>query len=159
MVDTDASWSPDGTKILFTRFRADDNPQTPTSAEVFHINPDGTGLTQLTFNDVEERAPSWSNDGTRITYMCKQGPTVPNGLDNELCVMNADGTGQTQLTFNTLNDATSSFSPDDQKIIFHRGGQGTGTQTRVINPDGTGDTQITFPPGISQFPDWGFVRR
>jgi Tol biopolymer transport system component len=73
--------------------------------------------------------------------------------------MNADGTGQTQLTFNTLNDATSSFSPDDQKILFHRGGQGTGTQTRVINPDGTGDTQITFPPGISQFPDWGFVRR
>ena len=57
MVDTDASWSPDGTKNPFTRFSAADNPQTPTSAEVFNINPDGTGLTQLTVNDVEERSP------------------------------------------------------------------------------------------------------
>ncbi len=164
MVDTDASWSPDGTKILFTRFLASDNPLTPASAEVFHINPDGTGLTQLTFNGVEERAPSWSNDGTRITYMCKQGPTVPNGLDNEICVMNPDGSGQTQLTFNTINDATSSFSPDDKKIIFHRGGPGTSTQIRVIilNPDGStseAPQPLTSPPGISLFPDWGFVRQ
>jgi Tol biopolymer transport system component len=150
IVDTDGSWSPDGTKILFTRFSAADNPQTPTSAEVFYISPDGTGLTQLTFNAVEERAPSWSNDGTRITYACKQGTVAPDA-DNEICVMNADGTGQTQLTFNTTNDATMSYSPDDQKIIFHSG------QLFTMNPDGTGRTQITFAAGISQYADWGFV--
>ena len=151
MIETDASWSPDGQKILFTRFRADDNLQTPTSAEVFHIRPDGTGLTQLTFNAVEERAPSWSNDGLRITYVCKQGTVAPNA-DNEICVMNADGTDQTQLTVNTTNDATSSYSPDDQKIIFHSG------QLLTMNPDGTGRIQITNSAGISQFADWGFVR-
>jgi len=151
MIETDASWSPDGQKILFTRFRADDNLQTPTSAEVFYIRPDGTGLTQLTFNAVEERAPSWSNDGSRITYVCKQGTVAPNA-DNEICVMNADGTDQTQLTVNTTNDATSSYSPDDQKIIFHSG------QLLTMNPDGTGRIQITNSAGISQFADWGFVR-
>jgi Tol biopolymer transport system component len=152
-IDTDASWSPDGTKITFTRFsNKSGNLQTPTDAEVWTINPDGTGLTQLTFNEVEERAPSWSNDGTRITYACKQGTTAPNA-DNEICVMNADGTGQTQLTFNTTNDATSSYSPDNHKIIFHS------MQLFTMNPDGTGRTQITFAAGISQFADWGFVKQ
>jgi TolB protein len=150
-IDTDASWSPDGTKILFTRFSADDNLQTPTSAEVFYIGPDGTGLTQLTSNAVEERGPTWSSDGTRITYACKQGTVAPNS-DLEICVMNADGTGQTQLTVNTTNDATCSFSPDDGKILFHS------MQLFTMNPDGTGRTQITFAAGISQFADWGFAR-
>jgi Tol biopolymer transport system component len=151
MIDTDASWSPDGQKILFTRFSAADNLQTPTSAEIWSIRPDGSGPTQLTFNAVEERAPSWSSDGTHISYVCKQGTVAPDA-DNEICVMNADGTGQTQLTFNTTNDATSSYSPDDQKVIFHSG------QLFTMNPDGTGRIQITSSAGISQFADWGFAR-
>jgi TolB protein len=150
-IDTDASWSPDGQKILFTRFSATDNLQTPTSAEVFYISPDGTGETQLTHNFVEERGPTWSGDGTRIVYACKQG-TVPPDSDLEICVMNADGTGQTQLTVNTTNDATGSYSPDDGKILFHS------MQLFTMNPDGTGRIQITFAAGISQFADWGFVR-
>jgi TolB protein len=157
-VDVDPDWSSDGQKIVFTSFDVSDSPMIPTSAEIWTINPDGSGLAQLTFNTLEERAPAWSPNGTRITYMCKQGPAAPN-LDNEICVMNADGTGQTQLTFNTLNDATSSFSPDGQKIIFHRGGGGGGTQLWVMNPDGSGQVQVTGPPGISLFPNWGFVRR
>ena len=150
IVDTDASWGPDGRTIVFTRFDAADDPQRPTSAEVWSIEADGNGLTRLTENEVEERAPSWSNDGLRILYACKQGTVAPDA-DNEICVMNADGTGQTQLTFNTGNDATMSCSPDDQKIIFHSG------QLFTMNPDGTGRTQITFSAGISQYADWGFV--
>ena len=75
--------------------------------------------------------------------------------------MNADGSGQTQLTFNTLNDSTATFSPDGQKIVFHRGGGGTGTGTQiwVMNPDGSGQVQITFPPGLSQFANWGVMRQ
>ena len=86
---------------MFTNWDVADSPLIPTSAEIWTINPDGSGLTQLTNNFVEERAPAWSPDGTRITYMCKQGTVAPDS-DNEICVMNADGTGQTQLTFNTL---------------------------------------------------------
>ena len=159
-VDVDPDWSNDGQKIVFTSINEGDHPQTPTSAEIWTINPDGNGLTRLTFNEVEERAPAWSPDGTRITYMCKQG-TVPPHSDNEICVMNADGTDQTQLTDNGLNDATPTFSPDGQKILFHRGGGGLGTGTHllVMNLDGTGQTQITFLPGSSQYANWGFVRR
>jgi Tol biopolymer transport system component len=163
-IDVDPDWRGDGQKIVFTNFDVGDSPTIPTSAEIWTINPDGSGLAQLTFNAVEERAPAWSPDGTRITYMCKQGPTVPNGLDNEICVMNADGSDQRQLTFNTVNDASPQFSPDGRKIVFHRGGGGGGnTQIFVItlNPDASTSEEppLTSPPGISLFPNWGFVRR
>lgn len=159
IIDTDPSWSPDGTRIVFTRFSATDNLQNPTGAEVFTIHPDGTGLTQLTFNSVEERAPQWSNDGTRIVYACKQG-TVPPDSDLEICVMNADGTGQTQLTFDSTAEGTMSFSPDDQKILFHNWPNGAGgvlNQIFTINVDGTGLTQLTNTAGLNQFASWGFI--
>ncbi len=159
-VDVDPDWSNDGQKIVFTSINENDHPQTPTSAEIWTIDPDGNALTRLTFNNVEERAPAWSPDGTRITYMCKQG-TLPPHSDNEICVMNADGTNPQQLTDNGLNDGTPTFSPDGQKILFHRGGGGLGTGTHlwVMNLDGTGQTQITFLPGSSQYATWGFVRQ
>jgi Tol biopolymer transport system component len=156
-IDTDASWSPDGTKIVFTRFSDTDNLLNPTGAEIFTIHPDGTGLTQLTHNSVEERGPSWSNDGTRIAYMCKQGTVAPN-VDNEICVMNADGSGQVQLTFNTTFDGTPTFSPGDTKILFTRNTGGTTQQVFTMSPNGTGVTQLTFTAGTNLFPDWGFVR-
>jgi len=155
-IDVDPDWSSDGQKIVFTNSDVGDNPLTPTSAEIWTIHPDGSGLTRLTHNTLEERAPAWSPDGTRITYTCRQGTVAPD-VDNEICVMNADGTGQTQLTFNTLNDSTATFSPDGQKIVFHRGGGGTGTQIWVMNADGTNQVQLTFPPGINQYANWGFV--
>ncbi len=43
---------------MFTRFPDNGDLLNPTTAEVFTINADGTGLTQLTFNSVEERAPA-----------------------------------------------------------------------------------------------------
>ena len=158
-VDADPDWSSDGQKIVFTKSNVGEDPQTSTSSEIWVMNPDGSGLAQLTLDAVDERGPAWSPDGTRITYSCKQGTVAPDS-DLEVCVMNADGTGQTQLTFNTTNDAAPVFSPDGQKIVWNRGGGGgTGNHIWVMNPDGTGQTQITAPPGTNFFPDWGFVRR
>ncbi|MGZ8796574.1 MAG: TolB family protein, partial [Thermoanaerobaculia bacterium] len=153
-IDVDADWSNDGQKIVFSSSNAGDNPLTPTSSEIWVMNPDGSGVAQqLTINLEEERAPAWSPDGTRITYMCRKG-----GSDFEICVMNADGTGQTQLTFNTVNDATPSYSPDGTKIVFQRAFPPTGQQLMTMNPDGTSQTQLTDVPGINIFANWGFIR-
>src|SRR5436309_3048476 len=85
-----AALSPDGTKIAFTSHPPSDNPINPIHAEIYVINPDGTGLTRLTFNNYEERAVSWSPDGSRIVFMARVGTRGGNGF--EICVMNADGT-------------------------------------------------------------------
>jgi TolB protein len=42
------SWSPDGTKILFSR-----------DSDLFTVNPDGTGLTQLTSGPRDDTAADW----------------------------------------------------------------------------------------------------
>jgi TolB protein len=166
-IDSDPDWSSDGRKIVFQNTDVADHPTAPTSADLWVINPDGSGLTQLTNSAEEERAPAWSPDGMRIVFMCRRGPPAAGMVipSFEICVMDADGTDQIRLTFNNLNDASPKFSPDGQKIVWHRAsGGGAGSHIWVMKPDGSGQTQITFPAtgtdpptGTNLFPDWGFV--
>ena len=152
-VDDDPDWSPDGLKIAFTSHPVTDNHMNSVQAEIYVINPDGTGRQQLTFNTEEERGPNWSPDGTQILYMCRK-----NGPDFEICVMNADGTGQTQLTFNELFEGTPTWSPDGQLIVFGRTlTAAEGPQLFVMNANGTGVTQLTTGPGLNFLTSWEVI--
>jgi|SRR5262245_25983744 len=153
-IDDDPDWTPDGRQIVFTSHPVFDDPQRSNLAEVYVINVDGTGLTRLTFNAEEERAPSWSPDGSRIVYMCRIGGGT---ADFEICSMNADGSDRRQLTDNTVLDATATFSPDGQQIVFQRPVAGR-LQLWLMNADGTGQTQLTDTSGLNLFANWGVVR-
>src|SRR5918995_6094775 len=80
------AWSPDGTKIAFSR-----QVYPYTRDEIYVMNADGSGLTRLTNNDTEDSVPTWSPDGTRIAFSSHR-----TGFD-EIWVMNADAS-QRQLT-------------------------------------------------------------
>ena len=146
MIDEDADWSPDGTKIVFTSDPAADylgvplpgNPFNYPTKEIFVINADGTGLTQLTLNSYEERGPAWSPDGSRIAFIGRVGTRGGNTF--ELCVMNADGTNQVQLTDNALFEGTMTWSPDASKIIFQTPGGANPTLLYAIDADTSCDT-------------------
>ena len=134
-IEEDADWSSQGRKIVFTR---DPIPTVVSPGfnyphkEIFTINADGTELTQLTFNDYEERAPAWSSDNSRIAFMCRLG-----GLDFEICVMDAtNGANVVQLTNNAVFDGTPTWSPDGQKILFQRP-SGLCPQLFVVDADTT----------------------
>ena len=78
------TWSPDGSRIAFsraTRSRATDPPW--TAFEIHVINPDGTGLRRLTLT-TDSFSPAWSPDGKQIVSL---------SLPNRIQVMNADGSG------------------------------------------------------------------
>jgi len=152
VIEDDADWSPDGQALLFTAHATSDSPTNPTHAEIYRINRDGTGLVQLTDNLEEERAASWSPDGTKIVFMARRG-----GTDFELITMDADGSNQVQLTDNLVIDATPTWSPDGQRIVFHRLVAGT-FQLFEMNSDGTGVVQLTTPPGLNLFANWGELR-
>jgi TolB protein len=148
-VDDDPDWSNDGQKIIFTSHDANDNHQFPTTTDIYVMNPDGSGRTQLTVSTEEERAPAFSPDDSQILYMCRRG-------DFEICVMNADGSDIRQLTFNTVGDFTPSWSPDGERILFHRAlGLGQGNQLFVMDKNGLNEQQLTTGPGINLLANWG----
>lgn len=85
--------SPDGKRIAFGKPAF--GP--PTSANVFTIRTDGTGLRQLTHSrggTVNNNPNSWSPDGRKIVFTSNRGGRT----DRVLFVMNADGSGVRQLT-------------------------------------------------------------
>ena len=92
------SWSADGSRIAFTWYR-DGN------GEIYVMNADGTGLTNLTQNPAEDQEPTWSPDGSQIAFVSDR-----DGND-EIYVMNADGTGQTRLTNTPADDEMPAWSP------------------------------------------------
>ncbi|MCB9451016.1 MAG: PD40 domain-containing protein [Anaerolineaceae bacterium] len=49
--------------------------------EIYTVNPDGSDLLQLTFNDTFDSCPRWSPDGTQIAFV----------HDDSLFIMDADG--------------------------------------------------------------------
>ena len=123
---------------------------------------DGTGTPiRLTNNAEEERAPNWSHQGDRISYMCRTGsPRF------EICVMAAGGTDQTQLTDNEVPDLSSAWSPNDDRIFFQRVMPEPGTpfvrnQLWWVSADGTTEQILvpsSEPTGSTLFPDVGVLR-
>jgi len=56
-------WSPDGSKILFNH----EDEHIPGGLwNLYTINIDGTGLTQITYGDYHHAYPDWSPDGSKI---------------------------------------------------------------------------------------------
>jgi Tol biopolymer transport system component len=124
-------------KIVFTSNRAAgvDNPT--HDYEIFTMNPDGSGLKQLTFNKGEDNEPTLSPDGTKIAYSNQSASDGQDGV--EIFVMNTlDGSGKKNLTDNgaSVDDYSPAFSPGGKRIAYTSiGAQGS-------NPDGDSEIYV-----------------
>ena len=104
--------------------------------EIYTMNPDGTGQTNLTNNPADDIQPTFSPDGRKIAF------TSHRDGNSEIYVMNADGSGQTNLTHHAASDFTPTFSPDGRKIAFASSRDGD-NEIYVMNSDGAGLNQLT----------------
>src|SRR3954454_7575933 len=109
-------------------------------AQIFLMNPDGSGQTPITPDDTtDDRSPGWSPDGKQILFTSGR-----SGVSDDLWVMNADGSGARPLTTSTDAELNSDWSPDGTKIVFTRQDGVTGRYDLwIMNADGSGQTQIT----------------
>ena len=136
------SWSPDGTKIVFSSSR-DGN------SEIYVMNADGTEQTRLTNNIARDASPTWSPNEEKIVFTRGIQPS-------EIYVMDSDGSSPTSLTSDMVEAFNPEWSPDGTKIAF-AGAFGSGDERglMVMNADGTGKTLLTSPVGFAPpNPSW-----
>lgn len=90
------AWSPKGDKIAYTHMAG--------GFQIFTINPDGSGDSQLTTVGSNER-PRWSPDGRLIAFSSKRDG------GEAIYVMRADGSGQTRVSRTPGKSQHPTWSP------------------------------------------------
>lgn len=115
--------------------------------DVFTVEPDGSGLLNLTSHAAEDVDPVWSPDGTRIAFVSDR-----DGLP-AVYVMNADGTGVVRITDGP--DRFPAWSPDGLRIAFSRFGEDTfDFDIWVANADGSAPVNLTNSARDDVEPSW-----
>jgi WD40-like Beta Propeller Repeat len=133
-------WSPDGTKIAFYRLIGD-------NWDIWVMNADGSGFTQLTTDPASDIAPAWSPDGTSIAFETLRDDTNPFcPCNSEIYRMDADGSNQVRLTNSTATDRSPDWSPDGTRIAFHSYTDPTDRRIYTMKPDGTDQQQLIPEP-------------
>ena len=147
----DASWSPDGSRILFHRNTV------PGRGTIYVINADGSNERSLASGDT----PSWSPDGSRILF----------ADDGGLEAMNLDGSNQSILLGADFRDDENQalglaplrpvFSPDGKRIAFERSTDWTywpetifvmnvdGSNLHRVSMNANGDLYAEYDPAWS----------
>jgi len=110
------------------------------AGDIYKMNQNGSGATNLTSTPTTDQDPFLSADGTRIVF------TSQRDGDQEIYIMNEDGSGQTRLTFNPGTDIHPALSRDGQQIVFITR-RNNMTTLALMDANGGNQTQIAAGAG------------
>ncbi|MGH2374245.1 MAG: hypothetical protein ACRDIC_12375 [bacterium] len=146
--DLGAAWSPDGTRIAFTRMA--DNTSFPLAIHI--ISPNGTNLVRLSPAGALDDTPAWSPDGRRIAFT-NQDIQDPSPVGTQVWVMNADGTNRVRLTALPQGAGWPAWSRDG-KIAFATGTSVNNGDIYAMDADGSDIAILTNDVGRESDPKW-----
>ena len=152
--DWEPLFSPDGSRIVFTRDETDDG----LTSAIHVINADGTGLRAITpFLHYTEH-PRWSPDGETIIYNIEAKGDLDNP-DNGIWTVPSTGGEPSQLlpTDDRLHVFKPDYSPDGSKILFGcaRRDDNNNEDLCTMNADGTDTAVIVETPEYENHGIWG----
>ena len=125
------AWSPDSSRIAFTR-----------QSKLYVMNTDGSNQVKLTDSGYIWDRPAWSPDGTKIAFV-RLG---------KLYTMNADGSNEINFTDSGNSDRYPTWSPDGTKIAYIGDGK-----LYVMNTDGSNRIELASKHTIAEtdmYPAW-----
>lgn len=146
-------FSPDGTRLVFTRYSSDD------ASMLWIVDIDGTGLRRLTPHRLLPTKAAWSPDGTAVLFDATSNAfpyqslwfVRPNGA--ALRSLNRNSTPGTQDGY-----SAPAWSPDGTAIMLVHGVYQNQQPVRLglatIRPDGTGFRPVGDGTGGQNKPDW-----
>jgi Tol biopolymer transport system component len=151
-VNTDVSWSPDGSKLLFNGCPG--TPCAPANYEIYVMPAVALGAaTRLTSNGLADYDAYFSPDGSRIAWLVNVDPAkFPVGGGRSLGawairIANADGSNASDLINDGNINSKPAWSLDGRSIYFHRMELDPLVEGKFgvfrINPDKTGLTRLT----------------
>ncbi|MBX4335829.1 Tol-Pal system beta propeller repeat protein TolB [Bartonella raoultii] len=138
-IDTSASYSPDGTQIVFSSDRSG-KPQ------IYTMNVDGSNLKRISSNGGSYSTPIWSPRGDYIAFTKQAEGQFSIG------VMHPDGTGERILTTGFHNEGPT-WSPNGRVLMFFRKNPGVGPKIYTIDITGRNERLVPTPNDASD-PAW-----
>ena len=115
----EARWRHDGARIAFVQMDRVGGPGSSCDrSNVWTMNPDGTGLVQVTTGD-SDSSPAWAPDGSRIAFASARD-AGGKASRTEIYTVKPDGTDVRRLTDDVFRDRRPSYTPDGSRIVFTR---------------------------------------